>query len=107
MQISQAEKNTMASLISEVVTAESILTQTQNLVSEAITRRDAAQKKLDQFIQAIPVSDAPAEVKRGRPRGSKTGVRKLGLPSAEMVATAVEHLNSAPNAALSGTQGEK
>ncbi len=82
--MTQAERNTMASLISEVVTAESILTQTQNLVSEAITRRDAAQKKLDQFIQAIPVSDAPAETPAKR----------------KYIRKAKELLASAPNAAL-------
>ncbi len=98
MQISTAEKNTMASLISEVVTAESILTQTQNLVSEAITRRDAAQKNLDRFLQSIPVSDAPAEVKRGRPRGSKT--RNSGMTPEAAFEKGRELLASAPNAAL-------
>ncbi len=93
MQISQAEKNTMASLISEVVTAESILTQTQNLVSEAITRRDAAQKKLDQFIQAIPVSDAPEDVKPKRAYNRK---EKTPTPAER----AMTHVHSAPNAAI-------
>ena len=103
MPLKTAERNTLQALTAELVQNEVNLTNAQSLVQAAISLRDESQQKLTQFIDSIPVSDAPAEVKRGRPRGSKTrhirGVTIGGNP----VPVISEFLASSPNAALSGT----
>ncbi len=105
MPLTTAERATFQSLTAELIQANGLLSDAQAnaqiAIQVAVTRKEAAEANLDRFVNSVPVSDAPAEVKRGRPRGSKT--RKW---QDENKAPIAELLDNNVNAALSGTQGE-
>jgi hypothetical protein len=89
-----AEKNQWQSMTAELIMAESRLSGAQSMLTNAQRERDDAQKRLGDFMAAIPISDAPAAPKRGRPVGSRT-TRNAANPAQEL-------LDSANNAAVQG-----
>lgn len=100
-----AERSTLHALTAELVTAELYLSSVQDMLNPALNARNKAQEKLDRFISAIPVSDAPAPATRKRRSDyGTTGVRKLGLPSAEQ--PTVEAVRERLQPSLSGLPDE-
>ncbi len=95
-----AEKNALGDLVCAMTQAEIRLTQKQQEVGEAMDARDQARRAYYDLVNSIPVSDAPAEVKPKRKYE-----RKVTAPGP--AERAMSHLYSAPNAALSGTQGDQ
>ncbi len=79
-----AERATLQALTAELVMAESHLSACQLKLSGAMNAREESSRKLDQFLSAIPVSDAPVETPARR----------------KYVRKAKELLASAPNAAI-------
>ncbi len=82
-----ADRNTLQALTAELVMHNSQVSEVQNRLHVLVQRRDESQKRLDQFLNAIEVSDAAPEPIRKRRKDAGT-VRKAKtlLESAPKVA---------------------
>ena len=104
-----SEKATLQTLIAETVMAESGLSGAQNQLIASMKARDAANKRLSDFLDGVRVSDAPHEppVKRAYNRKPKPSNNCLHCHGVDPETCGrCRGTGTEPNAALSGATGE-